>query len=569
MIRSSAAITKVTPIAPRGMVVAAHPLGAEVGAAILKRGGNAVDAAVATAFAMTVAEPFMSTIAGGGTMLVHLAKRGETAALDFNVQAPAACHESVYPLEDGLGVGLFTWRKVVGDANMYGHRSVAVPGSVAGLARALERYGTMDWADVLAPAIALARQGIEPDWYVALTMAVHAQELAAFPETARTYLKGGHYIHRPPTLEPGDRMTFSALADSFHLLAKEGPQAFYRGALAEAIEAEMRKGGGFLTKADLAAYTVRTHTPLVGHYRNLELAFSPGATGGVTALEMLNILSPFPSRVVGHDTVRGLHLRAEAVRYAFQDRFRYLGDPDRVDAPWNALASTAYGAAVAECLRPRGPRSKAATPDPWNFENTRRRAVDPGAAPGPTGDCTTHIGAVDRQRNMVSLTHTAVSLFGSRVVVPGTGILLSNGMIWFDPEPGRPNSVAAGKRALVNMVPVLGFRRGLPYLTLGAPGGRKIVSAIPQVLSNLSDMRLSPQAAIEAPRLHTEGGDLWVDDRVGEKALAALARMGHPVVRRHEDLSTLFFSRPVAIRVTKEGLEAGLDHLRTSAAVGY
>jgi gamma-glutamyltranspeptidase/glutathione hydrolase len=569
MIRSAQAVTKVTPLASHGMVVAAHPLGAEVGAAILKRGGNAVDAAVATAFAMTVAEPFMSTIAGGGTMLIHLAKRGETVALDFNVQAPAACHESVYPLEEGLGIGLFTWRKVTGDANMYGHKSVAVPGSVAGLSLALERYGTMDWADVLAPAIALARQGMEPDWYVALTMAVHASELAAFPETARTYLRQGHYIHRPPTLEPGDRMTFPALADSLELLAREGPQAFYRGPIADAIEAEMRTGGGFLTKADLAAYMVKTHAPLLGRYRKLELAFSPGATGGITALETLNILSAFPSDQVGWDSTNGLHLRAEAVRYAFQDRFTYLGDPERVEAPWHALTSTAYGAAVAGCFRRRGPRSQTPAPDPWRFETKTRRALDPAAAAGPSGDCTTHIGAVDRQRNLVSLTHTAVSLFGSRVVVPGTGILLSNGMIWFDPEPGRPNSVGPGKRALVNMVPVLAFRRGEPYLTLGAPGGRKIVSAIPQVLANLADLRVTPQAAIEAPRLHTEGGDLWVDDRVGERSLAALRRMGHPVVPRRETPSTLFFSRPVAIRATNKGLEAGLDHLRASAAVGF
>jgi gamma-glutamyltranspeptidase / glutathione hydrolase len=569
MIRSAAAITKVTPLAPRGMVVAAHPLGAEVGAAILKRGGNAVDAAVATAFAMTVVEPFMSTIAGGGTMLVHLAKRGETVVLDFNVQAPAACHESVYPLEDGLGVGLFTWRKVAGDANMYGHRSVAVPGSVAGLALALERHGSMDWADVLAPAIGLARHGMEPDWYVALTIAAHAQELAAFPEAARTYLRDGHFIHRPPALEPGDRMTFPALAGSLELLAKEGPQAFYRGPIADAIEAEMRKGNGFLTKSDLAAYEVRVQPALLCRYRSLELAFSPGATGGVTAAEVLNILAAFPSDQVGCDSARGLHLRAEAVRYAFQDRLRYLGDPNRVDAPWSALASAAYGGTVADCIRPRGPRSPKAAPDPWRLEATRRQAVDPSTAAGPSGDCTTHIGAVDRQRNLVSLTHTAVSLFGSRVVVPNTGILLSNGMIWFDPEPGKPNSVGAGKRALVNMVPVLAFRRGEPYLTLGAPGGRKIMSAIPQVLSNLADMKLSPQAAIEAPRLHTEGGELWVDDRVGLQALAALGKMGHQVVAKREDLSTLFFSRPVAIRVTNKGLEAGLDHLRAAAAVGY
>jgi gamma-glutamyltranspeptidase/glutathione hydrolase len=176
---------------------------------------------------------------------------------------------------------------------------------------------------------------------------------------------------------------------------------------------------------------------------------------------------------------------------------------------------------------------------------------------------------VDRQRNLVSLTHTAVSLFGSRVVVPGTGILLSNGMLWFDPEPGKPNSVGPGKRPLVNMVPVLGFKRGEPCLTLGAPGGRKILSAIPQVLCTLIDARCSLQAAIEAPRLHTEGEELWVDDRVGEATLAALRRMGHPVAAMEETYASFHFARPVAIRVTKRGLEAGLDHLRAAAACGY
>jgi gamma-glutamyltranspeptidase/glutathione hydrolase len=183
-------------------------------------------------------------------------------------------------------------------------------------------------------------------------------------------------------------------------------------------------------------------------------------------------------------------------------------------------------------------------------------------------DCTTHICAVDRQRNMVSLTHTAVSLWGARMVVPGTGILLANGMIWFDPEPGRPNSIAPGKRPLVNMVPALGWKRGEPYLAVGAPGGRKIVSAIPQVIANIADQGESPQEAVEAPRVHTEGGDLWVDDRAGERSLAALSRMGYPVVPRHQLYSTMYFSRPVAIRVTRRGLEAGLDPLGQAAAAG-
>jgi gamma-glutamyltranspeptidase/glutathione hydrolase len=502
-------------------------------------------------------------------MLIHLAKRGETVALDFNVQAPAACHETVFPLADGVASDLFPWRKVAGDANIFGHRSVAVPGSVAGLFSAVERYGTMDPGDVMEPAIALARDGFVPDWYHALTIAVHAEELAAFPETARTHLRSGHYIHRPPTLADGDRVRQPDLAHSLELLAKDGPRAFYAGAIGQAICAEMAAHDGFVTAADLAGYQVRTLAPLVGRYRNLEVYFSPGATGGITALQILNTLSAFPSEQVGYESARGLHLRAEAVRYAFQDRLKWLGDPERVEAPWDALASPEYGGAVGSGIRPRGPRSTRPAPNPWLVPTKGMSARPPTRSAATSGDCTTHIGTVDRHRNLVSLTHTAVSLFGSRVVVPGTGILLSNGMLWFDPEPGKPNSIAPGKRALVNMVPVLAFRRGQPYLTLGAPGGRKIISAIPQVLSNLVDMRLGPQAAIEAPRLHTEGGDLWVDDRVGAKALATLAKMGHPVVPKHEDISTLFFSRPVAIRVTREGLEAGLDALRAAAAAGH
>ncbi len=569
MIRSSLAVTKVTPLAPRGMVVATHPTGAEVGAAILRRGGNAIDAAVATAFAMTVVEPFMSTIAGGGTMLIHLAKRGETVALDFNVQAPASCHERIYPLAEGVATNLFPWRKVVDDANVFGHRSVAVPGSVAGLLLALERFGTMEPADVLAPAIALAKDGFVPDWYQALTLAVHAEELAAYPETARTYLRGGRYIYRPPTLADGDRLSNPDLARSLELIARQGPDAFYKGAIAQAILEEIRAGGGFLTTEDLKDYRVRIQPALQGRYRDLELHFSPGATGGITSLETLNILSAFPAKEVGFATPRGLHLRAEAIRYAFLDRLAYLGDPDQVAAPWSTLASREYAAELAGRIKVRGPRSGWSAPDLRQIEARGVRNGRPAVGTGGSADCTTHLGVVDRRRNMVSLTHTAVSLFGSRVVARGSGILLSNGMLWFDPESGRANSVGPGKRALVNMVPVLALRKGEPYLTLGAPGGRKIISAIPQVLSNLADLKLTPQAAIEAPRLHTEGGDLWVDDRVGERTLAALRRMGHPVVEKREAPSTLYFSRPVAIRVTRQGLEAGLDHLRAAAAAGH
>jgi gamma-glutamyltranspeptidase/glutathione hydrolase len=550
MIRSALSVTKTTPIARHGMVVAEHPVGAEVGARVLERGGNAVDAAVAAAFAMTVVEPFMSTIAGSGTMLVHLARRGETIAIDFNGTAPLAAHETIFRLIGGISDALFPWPRVEGDANVFGHRSVAVPGSLAGLALALERYGTMTLADALAPAIEVAEAGIVHDWYLALKHAHYLEELAAFPQTAHTYLRHGRSIYRPPSMYAGDLVKYPDLARTLRLIAREGPSAFYRGAIAQAIADEMAAHGGLITREDLAGYEVRVGPPLSGRYRDLELALVPGATGGTTALEMLNILAEFPAAKAGWNTVDGLHVRAMASKRAFRDRFEHLGDAAVVKAPWERLVSREHAREAAAEIR-------------------RLKVAPPRRGPGAGVDCTTHVGAVDRQRNMVSLTNTAVSLWGSRVVVKDTGILLNNGMLWFDPEPGKANSIAPGKRALVNMVPALGFRRGKPYLTVGAPGGRAIVSAIPQVIATLVDGRGSLQAAVEAPRLHTEGGDVLVSTRVGAAALAGLAKRGHSVVPKEETYSTLNFARPIGIRVTPKGLEAGIEQYGAAAAAGH
>ena len=550
MIRSRLVLTKATPLATRGLVTAEHPAGAEIGAAILERGGNAVDAAVAMAFAMPVVEPFMSTIAGAGTMLVHVAKTGETVCLDFNGNAPMAAHASVYKIIGGIATyALFAWPRVEDDANVYGYKSVAVPGSVAGLALALERYGTMALKDVVAPAVRLARDGFIADWYQALNTAKYLEEISAFPETARIHLRNGRSVYRPPSMEAGDRVTNKDLAASMELIGREGPDAFYRGAIAQAIHNDMAANGGFITKDDLAAYQVRVVEPLRGRYRDLDLAFSPGATGGTTALEILNIMEQFPASACGFDTAAGLHVRGEAVRHAFADRFRSIGDPQVVGDGFQVLASKDYAKEAARDIR--------------------RGGMKPAGRARPSNDCTTHISVVDKSRNMVALTHTAVSLWGARVVVPGTGILLNNGMIWFDPEPGKPNSVAPGKRGMVNMVPVLGFKKGKPYLALGAPGGRKIIGAIPQVLANLVDAKSSLQAAIDAPRLHHEGSGLEVDDRVGEKNLDALRKRGHKVVPKTETYASLNFARPVGVRITPKGLEAGLDSFGAAAAAGY
>jgi gamma-glutamyltranspeptidase/glutathione hydrolase len=572
MIHSRLVVTKQTPLAPRGLVTAEHPLGAQAGARILKAGGNAVDAAVAAAFAMTVVEPFMSTLGGSGTMLVHLARRGETMALDFNGCAPLRAHAEMFPLTTGVSTALFAWPRVRDDANVYGPLSVAVPGSVAGLTYAVEHWGTMELADVLAPAIELAREGFVPDWYLALTTAKYIEELSAFPESARTYLRNGRSIYRPPSAEYADRAAYPDLARSLELIAREGAEAFYKGAIADAIEAQMKQVGGLITKNDLAAYRVRVGEPLTSRYRDLEVVWSPGATGGISALQILTTLGQFPPDRVGWRTAVGLHHRAQAIRRAFVDRFTHLGDPEVVKGPWDRLASLDYARVVAsEIRRGQTPNGRAARREGADGRAPHRRRGSAGSSRPlhSTDDCTTHICAIDRDRTMVSLTNTAVSTYGSRMVVPGTGILLNNGMIWFDPEPAKPNSVGPGKRAMVNMVPALAFKGGRPYLAVGAPGGRKIISALPQVIANLADGAPSAQAAIEAPRVHTEGDALEVDDRVSERALRELSRRGYTLVAREETYASSFFAKPIAIRIARGGLEAGLDHLRPAAAAGH
>ena len=304
----------------------------------------------------------------------------------------------------------------------------------------------------------------------------------------------------------------------------------------------MKLTGGLISKNDLAAYRVRVSPPLTSRYRELDVVWSPGATGGISALQILNTLGHFPPDRVGWGTPLGLHHRAQAIRRAFLDRFAHLGDPEVIKAPWDRLASADYARAVASEIR-RGRRTPDGVPGMRGGPAGARRALR------KIDDCTTHVCAVDRERNMVSLTNTAVSTYGSRMVVPGTGILLNNGMIWFDPEPAKPNSVGPGKRAMVNMAPALAFKGGRPYLAVGAPGGRKIISAIPQVIASLVDSALSAQAAIEAPRVHTEGDTLEVDDRVGERVLRELGRRGYALVAREETYASSFFAKPIAIRV--------------------
>lgn len=495
---------KHSAVARDGMVVAAHPLAANAGGEMLARGGNAVDAAVATLLSLSVVEPFMSGIAGGGFMLMRL-PGGETVALDNYAVAPQGARDGMYKPLPPAG-GLYN---AEGDLNDIGHLAVGVPGALAAYAMAVQRHGRLDWATVLQPAIRLAEQGFPASAYLIEAVKSEAGAIARCPETARVFLPGG----APPA--QGACIRRPDYADTLRLLAAEGPDAFYRGAIARAIAADMARRGGLVTLDDLAQYRVLERTPVRGTYRGYEIVtMAPCSSGGLALVQMLNLLEGFDVQAAGFGTPDGIHLLAEVMKVAFADRRTYLGDPAAAGDPPVWLTAKAYAARRRAEIDPRRPGSPTA-----------------GRPDLREGNCTTHVSVVDGEGAMVATTQTVNHIFGARVTVPGTGIILNNCMRLFDPRTGQPNSVGPGKRMLSSMTPAFVLKDGRPFLTVGTPGGTRIFNAVLQAIVNVIDHGFTLQQAIEAPRVHTgtEGEGLLAEPGFSREALNALAAMGHPV----------------------------------------
>jgi len=422
---------------------------------------------------------------------------------------------------------------------------------VAATALALERYGTITLARAIEPAIALATSGVEMDWHSALTFTLYADRLGAFPESKRTFYKDGGLPYKPPTtLEGGgDRMPFPDLARSLDTIATEGPDALYRGSLAQAIVDDVRRGGGILTLEDLAAYQARELPALTFEHQGHHIATNPECGGGITVAEMLNILDAFDLGSVERGSAAYYHLVAEACRSAFVDRFEHLGDPAQVDAPFDRLASREHAEAVRKAIDPRG----------------RGRA--PAMAGTPDVPNTTHMCAVDRSRMCVSLTSTLGGAFGSAAVLRGTGILLANVMTWFDPRPDRANSIAGGKRILWAPSPAIVSRNGKPRLAVGGSGGRRLISGTAETI--LDFIRGDgPQRAVNGARVHAEGGPTLVDSRIPRDVREELVRMGHEVVVQEETLGTAPFGRINAIEIDGDHLRGGVGRMRVAMAEG-
>jgi gamma-glutamyltranspeptidase/glutathione hydrolase len=468
-----------------GMVASHNVLSSKIAAEILSNGGNAIDAGAALGFALAVTLPRAGNIGGGGFMLLYVAKLNKTIAIDFRETAPSAARQEMFFDDDGNVVLDETYR--------FSHKSSAIPGSVAGLAHIVEEYGTMTLAEVLAPAIRLARDGIEVTYDLAADLAF-SQRLKNNPASLRKFYKpdGSNY-------EVGEIFKQPDLAWTLSEIAAEGVDAFYRGSVAEKIVADMEAHNGLITFEDLAKYKVVEREPVRGTYRGYDIAAMPApSSGGTHVIQMLNILENFPLADMGAESADALHLMAEAMKFSYADRSKYLGDPDFVEVPTETLVSKSYAKDIASKIS----MDKALSSD----------EIAPGDLAIYESDETTHYSVVDSEGNMVGNTYTLMFSFGSGVVIEGTGILMNNNMGNFTLRSDIPdafglmgsenNLVRPNRRPVSSMSPVLVSRDNKPVLMTGSPGGSKIISANMQMILNVLEFGMNIADASVAPRIH-------------------------------------------------------------------
>lgn len=546
---SSWLFSRVEARSAGGAVAAKDRAAAVAGADVLRRGGNAVDAAVVTALVSGVTEPYMSGLGGGGFMLVRLAS-GQTRVIDYHMRAPAAARPEMFRLAGGAAAGLFGWPRVEGDVNLHGPLSVAVPGTVAGLALALRRFGTISWREACEPAIRLAEEGVPVPWWLTFRTAADAALLRRHG-AGEVFLPGG-LPPAPHTDEQPSTFRQPALARTLRRLAERGPEEFYAGEIAAELVDDLQAAGGILTPADLAAYRPREVEPLVVGLRRARVLCVPGPAGGATVAQILGMLDAAGAMAPDPLDPANLHRLIDVSRLAFADRFAYLGDPEATTVPFGRLLDPEY-------LRERAGQVR-------DDRALRADEVRPGLGPaagsgGPDGS-TTHLSAVDAAGNAVSCTQTLLSIFGSRVLSPRTGVLLNNGMMWFDPRPGGPNQVRSGARPLCNMSPLLIEHGDGGISSVGASGGRRILCCVSQLAQRMVDHRLGPQAAIECPRLDASGPVVLIDSRVPAPALRRLKELGHRLSEREPAIEPRFFASPVAVSRAPDGtVRGGADPL--------
>jgi gamma-glutamyltranspeptidase/glutathione hydrolase len=502
-------------VARHGMVVGTEQLGTEAGLSILKQGGNAVDAAVATGFALAVTYPRAGNLAGGGFMLVHLAEGNRQVFIDYREAAPAAATANMFLKDNG---------EEDFQLEYLSHQAAGVPGTVAGLLYALEKYGTLSREQVMAPAIALAEQGFPVSFALNYEITARGQRLRNNPEALRLFFKadGSPY-------EIGDIWRQPDLAWTLRQISKHGIAGFYEGDVAERIVAEMQTGDGLISAADLRNYRALEREPVRGMFRGYEVVSAPPpSSGGIHILQILNMLAADDLAGLGHNSAAYLHLLAESMKLAYADRSKYLGDPDFVEVPVAALIDPAYGTRLRQLIKPA-----TATPS---------AEVLPGQALGHESQDTTHYSVADKDGNVVSNTYTLNASFGSAIAVPGTGMLLNNEMADFAGRPGLPNmfglvqgdsnAIAGGKRPLSSMSPTIVFKDGKPWLATGSPGGPRIITTVAQTLLNAMAFDMNVATAGISARIHHQWlpDEILAEQDISVDTIRLLEGMGHTVV---------------------------------------
>lgn len=477
-----------------GIVAAQHYEAAQVGAGILAQGGNAMDAAVATALVLSIVEPWLSGIGGGG-FLLHCAANGTVEALDFNMRAPAGIDPADYPLAGGEGGDWFNWPSVVEDRNLIGPHAICVPGAVAGLADALARHGSLSWETVLAPAIEIATRGMPVDWFAELAIAIDQTGLRQNAAAAALFLDPDRR-RDDPSIPAGRVLAMPRKAAMLRRLAAEGPEEFYQGETAKLLVDDLQAEGSKLTLKDLADYVPIWEKSASAPYRDHVIHTMPGLSGGPSLLASLELLSN--DELGSMDEAQFSTHLAVALRRTYEARLQTMG---------HAASSQ---------------------------------------------DCTSHLSVIDRAGNMVSLTNTLLSRFGAKVVAPSLDLCLNNGMMWFDPRPGQPNSIAPGIAPLANMAPVITTRARRPDIAIGAAGGRQIFPALVQLLSRLIDRHESPEGAFHAPRIDASTPTILVN-RAAPRDTATAISAHLPVQITEDTLYPVQFAIPSMVQAGRDG----------------
>ena len=544
--------------APHAIVTSVHELASRAGVEMLRSGGNAVDAAVATGFALAVVHPQAGNLGGGGFLLLRSAN-GKVHFIDFREQAPAAATENMYLDAQG---------NVIPDSSVVGYKSIGVPGTVAGLVYAEKQYGKLSLEKVIAPAIKLARDGF-PLAYEDSQDLKKDEYLAQFPESKRVFQRNGNYYH------PGEQFKQPELARTLERIAKS-PDDFYHGAMARELAAAIHKGGGLVTAADLAAYEVKEREPVRGSYRGYDIISAPPpSSGGVALVEILNILEGFDLTKFGNRSGDAIHLEAEAFRRAFYDRAEFMGDPDFAKVPVAQLIDKKYASAWRESIDPNHASLSKDLKRPSFGELERVAQSLPATLREPEN--TTHYSVVDAEGNAVSVTTTLNDSFGSRVTAAGLGFLLNDEMDDFAAKQGVPNSygliqgpanaIGPGKRPLSAMTPTIVLKDGKLFLVLGSPGGPTIITTVANILIGVVDFSLDVQEAVNAPRFHHQWlpDEILVEDRLSPDTMNLLSSKGHKLKVDH------FWGDGECIMVDpKTGERLGASDGRNNGkAVGY